>query len=522
MGSTMDKRRFSLNLVGQIAAFFLTVGVSFFVSPYIISSLGNEAYGFVNLVNTFVSYISVITVALNGMCGRYITISYHDNKLEDANEYFSSVFLANLVLSIISVVLSVFLVSSVELLLDIPESLVKDVKVTIFLSFLNFAISLNGVVFGLSTFITNRLYISSAQNIIGKVLYTLIIAVVFFCFKPRIWFLAVASIGASIFSLATGVVLTRKLTPNLSLDIGKYNKNKVVEIIKSGIWMSIESLNKLLQTGFDLLITNLFVGPNPMGVLAIAKTMPNMLTSLNATVAGIYSPNYAKLYAENRINSLAESLKSSIRFLTFFMSVPLMGFLVFGERFYTLWLPLKSQEEIHLIQILSVFTVLPLVLNSHVEGLYYINVLLNKVKISVLVTTAFSVASIVTTIVLLALTDGYDLYIVAGVSSVYMVLRIIVFTPIYCASILHLPRMYFYPTIIRGAIANSLVLLFFVLVRASIHTSTWFALFLLAIAAGSIGYMIEFFICLSEGEKQSVKSILFAKVKKVFRNEGKN
>ena len=48
----------------------------FFLTPYIVDNLGQETYGFVGLANNFSSYITMFTVALNGMLSRYVTVEY--------------------------------------------------------------------------------------------------------------------------------------------------------------------------------------------------------------------------------------------------------------------------------------------------------------------------------------------------------------------------------------------------------------------------------------------------------------
>lgn len=512
----MNKKRFSINLIGQILAFVLTIGVSFFISPYIIRTLGDEAYGFVNLINNFVSYLSIVTVALNGLCGRYITIAMHRNNEQEANEYFSSVFGANLLLAVASLAIVIFLSAHITDFLDIPESLVVDVQFTTILAFGNFAVSLLGVVYGLSTFVKNKLYISALQNIIGKLIYTVIIAIAFLCFRPRMWFITMAAFGSTVFSLLSGVVITHKLTPNLKLSRLDFKTNKIFEIAKAGIWMTVESLNKLFQTGLDLLITNVFVGAGPMGILSIAKTVPNMLTTLNSTIAGVYSPNYAELYAQEKKGELIANIKGSIKFLSFFMAVPLMGFLVFGSEFYSLWIPGKSKEEISFIQALSILTVIPLLLNSFVEGMYYINVLTNKIKTSVLVTTGFSVLSILTMIILLSVTNGYDLYIVAGVSSFYMAIRIVIFTPMYCAYILKIPKFTFYPEIIRMGISTIIVFILFMAIHNVSIYNTWLKLCTVCVCAGILGYFVEFLIALNKKERTKV----IMKIREGLKNNG--
>ena len=64
----------SINIIASLVAFFVQFGISFFLSPYIVSRLGEEAYGFINLSNNFVSYASLLAVAVNSMASPITSI----------------------------------------------------------------------------------------------------------------------------------------------------------------------------------------------------------------------------------------------------------------------------------------------------------------------------------------------------------------------------------------------------------------------------------------------------------------
>ncbi len=55
----------TLNFISNLCAFFVTYSISFFLSPYIVGLLGEDAYGFVSLAQNFTNYISIATVSLN-------------------------------------------------------------------------------------------------------------------------------------------------------------------------------------------------------------------------------------------------------------------------------------------------------------------------------------------------------------------------------------------------------------------------------------------------------------------------
>ena len=68
--------RTAINVSSSILVLVLNVCISFFLSPYIIKTIGIEANGFVNLANSFIAYADLIVVALNAMPIYIITLSF--------------------------------------------------------------------------------------------------------------------------------------------------------------------------------------------------------------------------------------------------------------------------------------------------------------------------------------------------------------------------------------------------------------------------------------------------------------
>ena len=80
-----------INMSANFVSFGVSLLISFFLSPYIVRTVGVEANGFVTLANNFVSYAGLITIALNSMAGRYITISVAKGDEAETNKYFNSI-----------------------------------------------------------------------------------------------------------------------------------------------------------------------------------------------------------------------------------------------------------------------------------------------------------------------------------------------------------------------------------------------------------------------------------------------
>ena len=107
MGNT---KRMGINLLAQVVSFALNAAINFLLAPYIVRYISDEIYGFVGLANTFTSYITIATVALNSLHSRYVTINVAKKKYDKASEYFSSLTIANTVMALILVIPSAILI----------------------------------------------------------------------------------------------------------------------------------------------------------------------------------------------------------------------------------------------------------------------------------------------------------------------------------------------------------------------------------------------------------------------------
>ncbi len=86
--------------------FAVNMGIGFAITPFIVSRVGAEAYGFAGLANTMVGYATLFTIALNSVAGRFITVAYHQGGgKRRADVYFSST-LAMVLLLIGTLILS--------------------------------------------------------------------------------------------------------------------------------------------------------------------------------------------------------------------------------------------------------------------------------------------------------------------------------------------------------------------------------------------------------------------------------
>jgi len=510
----MEKqKRLIINLISNIISFALQLGISFILTPVITAKVGTAAYGFIGLSNNFISYANIFTVIINSMASRFITYEMTKENIKKADEYYSSVFFMDIIMSILIAVFSFIFIINMNNFLDIPKELENDVKITFILSFVNLILSVMSTIFTIATYVKDRLDLEAIRNIIGNILKALFLIVVFSILQPKIYYITLGSIIFTVFVLIANIRLTKKIMPELKINIKSFNSKSVTTLIKSGIWNSINSLSKVLLTGLDLLVTNIFIGADMMGLLSVAKTIPTTIENLLSTIANIFSPRFVILYSKRKIRELVYEVNYSTKIIAFLMIVPISGFIIFGKEFFFLWLPNETAENIKIIQILSILSLLPYMLSASNYSLFILDTVTNKLKRPVLATLIISICSTLTTIILLKFTK-LGVYAVAGVSSIYWIFKVIIFNNINAAKNLRLKWTAFFGQFIKNIICFVAITILFFIIKIPFKISTWKMFILVAGIAAAIGYIISFILLFSNVEKQKLLDLLLNKFKK--------
>ena len=130
-------KQHAINVAASVINMLVGALISFFLTPYIVKTIGVEANGFVSLANNFISYATVASTALNSMAGRFIMMSLYQNDEEKVSNLYSSLFWGNIFLAVVYAVLGLACVLYLEYLVVIPDNLVIDVKFLFSLLFLS-------------------------------------------------------------------------------------------------------------------------------------------------------------------------------------------------------------------------------------------------------------------------------------------------------------------------------------------------------------------------------------------------
>ena len=360
-------KRLAINMIANVIAFGVQFGINFLLTPYIVNTLGSEAYGFVPLATNFIGYIGIITVALNSMASRFLTIEMSQGHTKQAQVYFNSVLMANTVLALILAVPSVLVVVFVDKVMNVPVELLGDVQLTFAYALLGMEISLVLSVFGNVFYIKNRLELSAKRNIEGNVLRAVILVTLFAVFKPRIWFVTGTMMIVTIYLALANMYYTHKLTPELKIDRTKFSGKAVKTLLSSGVWNSVNQLSFVLLTTLDIYLANVFLGAQASGEYSLVKMVPNFIQSLVSVLVGVFIPQFTIYFARKQRKELLDSIDFSIKCMGYMLMLPVGFLMVFGADFFHVWVPSQNAQ---LLQGLSILTLVPMVVTCSINTIY--------------------------------------------------------------------------------------------------------------------------------------------------------
>lgn len=503
----MNKEHYRLvvNMIASIVTLIINLGINFLLTKYIVSKIGSEAYGFVNLANSIVNYATIVTVALNSVAGRFITISYHRGNKEEANQYFNSVLYANLILGLILAIVGIFIIFNLESLIHIPNNLIISVKQLFTFVFLNFILSIISTLFTVATFITNRIYIGSVINAISCILKAILFYVLFSVLPTSVAIVGLVSIICTIFILFANIYFTKTLIPDIHIRFKNFSITKIKTLLSAGIWNSVTNLSQFLSDGLDLLVSNLLVSALAVGQLSIAKTLCSVLNVVVGSVSNLFTPQLTYYYAKKDMDNLITELKSNMLVNSMFANVPFCLLIVFGKQLLELWVP---SQDINKIYILLVLTVMHFFITPPINCLFNIFLITNNLRKNSLYWLGVGILNLVIVLALLK-TTLLGVFAVAGVSTITGIVSCLTFVPIHGARCLNQRKSIFYPIIFRYLFVTVLILIVFVIISISmVMTNSWINISIKACVSSLVGFLINYLFLFGKNEKSKFNALV--------------
>jgi len=491
----MYPKQFTINTIAVILNLLIQFLVSFFLTSYLVGTVGATAYGFFALANTIVNYTIILTSALNSMSSRFVGVEYHNQRFDEAIRYYSSVFFGDVFFVLLLLIPSLIAIWNIDTFINVPPELLHDVRALFYVIFANMCINVCAAVFSGVFIIKNRLDLSSIISISSNLFRALLLILLYSFRSPSIVYLGIATLAATILVVVGNVYCNKKLMPELRIEYATVRLKTIWTIVSAGMWNSFNHLSLFLLHGFDLLFSNIMLSAVVMGNMSVAGTLPAMVSTCISSISNLFTPKYLEYFSAQNYDALSREIHNSIKFMTVISCMPICFLVGFGMPFYELWTP---NVDVKMVYLLSVCIIIPNFTGAAINSVNYLYTIVNKVKFPAIVLFGTGVLNVIVVYLCLKYSQ-LGVYSIVIVSAVLGILRNIVFNAPYAAYCIHKKYYEFYPDMLRSFVILLIGCSISWLINWICEPSSWVELILIG---GGSSLMIAIVIAWTMLDKQ--------------------
>ncbi|MEI4789365.1 MATE family efflux transporter [Bacillus sp. FJAT-53060] len=465
-------RAFLYNVSANLMTFVLMMLMSVCLTPYIVHTLGVEAFGLIHLTQNMINYLSVITASLSAVVVRFFSVAAHKGEMEKAQSYLASYFVSSIFLSIGIFLTCILLSQQLINWLHVPVHLAKDTQIAFILGGLLFMLNFVMSGIGAAPFYANQLYVSSAGQTVQIFCRAIVIVILFTFTTPTIWHIPLAAVIGSLTAMGVGIYYFKKLIPWFSFKWRHVSLSSSLTLVRSGVWHSFEQMGILLFLQIDLLMTNLLIGAEATGQYAAILQFPLLLRTLAGTLAVVFAPTITKFYSNQDEQGLIQYAAKAIKWSGLFVAFPaaLLGGL--AGPLMLLWLGPAFEELKWLLMLHAAYLCLTLMFLP----LTYVPTAYNRFKIPAVVTLILGACNVLFAYGLTHMLQ-LGLYGIASAGAVVLLIKNIVFLPLYTSKITKQKSAIFYKQTVVPLLGALFIWGVCVAIEFVNDVTTWWELF---------------------------------------------
>jgi membrane protein EpsK len=292
------RKGFLTNVGSNVVFVGAQVLVNLWLTPFLIGHLGIAAFGMIQLVITVVSYISILTTALDSALSRFVGIDLGRWDVSAANKTFNSAMFG--LLGIITALSPVIIIVSIYFssIFGASPGWERDSSWLFLLVASSFLITVLGGCFSVSCLIHSRFLSINIVNLMGIVTRVGLILALYSALPGRLWYVGGASLTAAVVVLAGFVYLWRRLTPELHISLAAFDRVQLGAMASMSSWMMVNMVGAALLGRVDLLVINAFYGSAITGGYASVAQFAMFMEYLVTAASGVVRPIILIKYAQ--------------------------------------------------------------------------------------------------------------------------------------------------------------------------------------------------------------------------------
>ncbi len=339
------------NSSSKVLVFVVNLVLTFFLTPFMLFSLGDGDYGIWVLIGSICGFYNFLDMGIGWSVIRYVSKSRSVGDDDGLSITINTSFFLFAIIGLAVLLLSVILAFALPYLVKIPQGQEATFSLLVFIIGAGIAFTFPfrtfwGVLQGVM-----RYDIHSGINIVTSILRVALF-VVALTDKRGLLALAIITVLASAFSSVLYTFFAIRLYPNLKIGMRYIKRTEIKKIFNYSIYTLITSIGNIVRFNLDAIVIGAQISVVAIAPYAIAQKLVWYFILFVSEIFSVTMPLYSSIEAKGdarRLKSLFVQSTFYSSIISFFIASMLV---IYGYSFIALWTEVEYAKRGYLILVI--------------------------------------------------------------------------------------------------------------------------------------------------------------------------
>ena len=496
----IDKvKQLTSNMIWNILSMLLNILVVFFLTPIIITALGEKIYGLWILIGSFMGYYGFLDLGLSSAVRRYLTRAIGKDDTSELSQIASTSFFLFSIIGVVVFLVSVLLAYIFPSLAKVTTN-VNIFRLIIMIMGFNIALSFPSRSIGaiMSSYLRTDLY--NFYVMLTTVIRTLLIYIAIrLDIQPLklLLVIAVLTLLCSMIEMFLTAVTTFKLYDHIKIKLSCVRRSLIKKMFSYSSITFISMLADTLRFQIDNLVITMLLGVTSVTPYSIGFRLVQYFQNLVFSIVSVMNPIYSIYEGANDYAALREKYLFAVKVSTVLSFYLGLSMIIFGKAFIIRWVGKELEHSYYVMFILVIGFIVSLTQSQGIQLMYGVS----RHKFVAFMNIFEGVMNLVLS---LLLAPKYGIYGVALGTTLPLLFTKLFMQPAYVCKIIKLPLHIFITVLLRISICTIIpFVLYYLLIRAFI-LPTYFRLVLLALPIPYFYFPVIYYLVFNSTEKSYI------------------
>lgn len=357
-----NERKIGIILSYIVIALNMVLGIAY--TPFLTRKLGQAEYGLYSIVNSIMSYLTVMDMGFGNAIIIYTARYINQKDKEKENKLHGMFFVIYCIIGIVASIVGLTLYFNVNNVFgnSMTDSELAKAKVMMLILTFNLAITFPFSIFGNILTAYEEFIINKIIKIIQIILQPLIMVPLLILGYKAIAMVCVLTCVNVFCLLLNTVVCLKKL--DIKLKFKGFDFGVLKEIFRYSFYIFLNQIIDKINWSLDQFILGSICGTVITSVYAVAGQLNNMYMNFSTAISGVMLPKVTKMEDNKATDEeFTDIFIKTGRIQYILLALVITGFVLFGRTFINIWVGSSYMDAYWIACILMIPITVPLIQN---------------------------------------------------------------------------------------------------------------------------------------------------------------